>query len=118
LTFHADLKFGYAFGDNGFEGKGHYVLALISRGRRSRKDLTSGSSRKVPEPVSTGLIALVQPSKKQKNPPKTFFVFGGFAFAVGGPTRNRTLNLLIKSQMLYQLSYWPIRRNMRSMSTY
>ena len=25
----------------------------------------------------------------------------------GGPTRNRTLNLLIKSQMLYQLSYWP-----------
>jgi hypothetical protein len=35
-AFLGDLKPSHAVGDNGFESKGHYVSALISRGNRCK----------------------------------------------------------------------------------
>ncbi len=45
-------------------------------------------------------VCLLRPTKKDLTEVMSFF---------GGPTGTRTLDPLLAKQMLYQLSYWPVR---------
>jgi hypothetical protein len=66
------------------------------------------------EPLSSVAGELLRPVMKNGSTPRTIVDFKG----VGERGRNRTFNLLIKSQLLCQLSYAPFRggRNLRDAS--
>ena len=80
-------------------------LPFIRAGERmQRRHINSPSLRKVT------VKGLTRRLPKRPSPPPSDHAFAGLLWSFnGGRTRTRTLDPLIKSQLLYQLSYAPDR---------